>query len=330
MKKALKLILLWGITIAALYYAFYAADWNELIAHLKGANRGYLLLAISLTVVSYLLRSRRWQFLFVEKPAIGFANAWRVLVLGFFMNNVIPARAGELIRAHLGSKVTNLSRTSVLATIASERLLDGLTLSLLFVGFSFGIKDSEFSADLFYVASLFAIATLGVALVLVLRKPIFSFIERINDKLNHKAADFTLKRIQIFIEGLSPLFQLSRLPILSMWSIVIWLVELWVYIAIGKAYGVTGFGIHFFVLFLVTVNFSSLIPAAPGGIGVIEAVTKTVLVSVGMDPELALALVITQHVIQYLVIAIPGIFLLFTWRDRIKDVKEQPNGAVHV
>ena len=63
---------------------------------------------------------------------------------------------------------------------------------------------------------------------------------------------------------------------------------------------VTGYGIEFFVIFLVTVNFSSLIPAAPGGIGVIEAVTKAVLVSVGVDPELALALVITQHVMQYL------------------------------
>jgi uncharacterized membrane protein YbhN (UPF0104 family) len=77
------------------------------------------------------------------------------------------------------------------------------------------------------------------------------------------------------------------------------------------------------VLFLVAVNFSSLIPAAPGGFGVIELIAKSVLVSAGVaSPELALSMVLAQHIIQYLVIGVPGAFLLSNLRSQLSDMSE--------
>jgi uncharacterized membrane protein YbhN (UPF0104 family) len=85
------------------------------------------------------------------------------------------------------------------------------------------------------------------------------------------------------------------------------------------------------VLFMVAVNFSSLIPAAPGGLGVIEAAATAVLVSVGLEHEKALTMVLTQHVLQYLVVGIPGIFFLSTWRKSVRDsvqaVEAESEGA---
>lgn len=76
-------------------------------------------------------------------------------------------------------------------------------------------------------------------------------------------------------------------------------------------------------MFLVAVNFSSLIPAAPGGFGVIELVAKSVLMSVGVaSSEQALCMVLMQHVIQYAVIGIPGAFLLSTLRSQLNDMTE--------
>lgn len=318
--KFFKIIVAWAITVIALYYAFHSVDWNELLAHLKTADKTYIILAILLTCSSYLFRARRWQFLFPEKPSISYIDSARVLILGFFMNNILPARAGEIVRAHMGSKATGLTRTLVLATVASERLLDGLALSLFFVVFSVGIGGEQISHELLYVAYFFAVAAAGVGVLIYFRESIFLIIEKLNNRLGHKAADFTLKRIKVFIDGLTPMFDKSRFGIVVLWSIFIWSIELSVYTFVALAFGVE-LSIAFYVLFLVVVNFSSLIPAAPGGIGVIEAVTKTVLVSVGLDAELALALVITQHLIQYLVVCIPGAIIMFTWRDRIRAVE---------
>lgn len=326
-RRSIKILICWGITVLALYYAFYSVDWKELWDHVRSANRWWLLLAVGLTCSSYLFRARRWQFLFPVKKSVSWIDAARVLVLGFFMNNILPARAGELVRAHMGSKATGLTRTLVLATIASERLLDGLTLSLFFVLFSLGLGKADLSTEILYVVYLFGAVTLGVGVALVFRTPLFNLLTSLNDKIDNKAATFTLQRIKIFIEGLAPLFKKNRLGIVSLWSVFIWTIELSVYTCVGLAYGVH-MDVPFYVLFMVAVNFSSLIPAAPGGIGVIEAVVKTVLVSVGIEPELALAMVITQHVIQYLVVGIPGALIMFTWRDSIKASEGEPESRM--
>ena len=72
---------------------------------------------------------------------------------------------------------------------------------------------------------------------------------------------------------------------------------------------------------MVAVNFSSLIPSAPGGIGVIEAVASAALVSIGVPRELALVMVLTQHVIQYIVVCIPGAIMTLSWRARLEKMR---------
>lgn len=311
----LRIFLPWAITLVALYLAFRSLEWAELYSHLTSANVWHISLAVGLTFLSYIFRAWRWEYFFAHK-VMTLIQAWRVLILGFFMNNVLPARAGELVRAHAGSKVSGMTRTLILATIASERLADGLTLSLLFVIGTVIFYTPHLPIELSYVAFLFLAVAVGVGALLGSRNFLFSIIEKLNNKIDHKAADYTLSRVKIFINGLSPLYNPKKLPFIIFWSIFIWLIELRLFMSVGDAYGVT-IPIQYFVVFLVTVNFSSLIPAAPGGIGVIEAVTSAVLVSVGVDRELALAMVITQHVIQYLVVGIPGAIILLTWKGQI-------------
>lgn len=320
MKKITTQILPWLITLVALYVAFRGVDWRALIDHLSGVDLGWVTLAFSLTVSSYLLRARRWQLLFIERT-IDYRNAAKVLILGFFMNNVLPARTGELVRAHVGSRVTGLTRTLVLASIASERLADGLMISLLFLLFAFHLGDEHVSQNLLYVACFFAAAVAGVFLVLLLRRPLFGLAERLASRFPNRATRYALDRFQIFINGLAPLCTPARVPAIFLWSVVVWLIELGVFVAVTHAFG-ANLGLAECVLFLVTVNFSSLIPAAPGGIGVIEAIASAVLVSIGVQKELALTMVIAQHVIQYLVVGIPGAIILATSRGRFGQIKE--------
>ena len=114
----------WIITCVALYLAFRGVDWKVLYSHIGNADFRWLALAFVITSSSYLMRARRWQHLF-PAPKLNILDSAKVLILGFFMNNILPARAGELVRAHMGAKVSGETRTLVLATVASERLADG-------------------------------------------------------------------------------------------------------------------------------------------------------------------------------------------------------------
>lgn len=316
----------WLITIVALYGAFHGVDWDTLLKHMGGAHIPWLISAIALTSLSYLMRSRRWQSLF-PKPTLDYVQAVRVLILGFFMNNVLPARAGELVRAHMGSRTSGESRTLVLATIASERLIDGLTLSLFFVVFSFHLGDARLSENLSYVALLFAAATGGVMLTLLLRGQLLALVGRLNARLNHNASHYVFGKLQIFLEGLSPLCTLRQFIPVALWSLVIWSIELLVYMTVTWAFDAQ-LTISECVLFMVAVNFSSLIPSAPGAIGVIEAIATSVLVSVGVPKELALTMVISQHIIQYLVVGIPGAIIMLTWKGSLKTIQDDTSEAL--
>lgn len=326
----LRTIAPWAVTVVALYLAFRGVEWEMIVSHAKSVRLSYVCAAIALTVTSYILRSARWPVLCPDLP-LPFFSSLRVLVLGFFMNNILPARAGELVRAHLGAKVVGQPRTLMLATIASERLADGLTLSLMFAGamllFGRGHLDPEYAQNLLYVAYLFVGVALGVVATLFFRQVIFSASDRLTAKLSHRASTYALSRVRIFIHGLSPLCSVSSALRISLWSLIIWLIELAAFACVAFAYD-TQLSLFGTVLFLVSVNFSSLIPAAPGGFGVIELVAKNVLMSVGVaSSELALCIVLTQHMIQYVVIGLPGLFLLSTLRSQMSDMVESTQAA---
>ena len=312
----------WIITVVALYIAFHDVNWQTLFTHLGDADPILLVVSLLITVISYLMRSRRWQFLFPDH-VIDFGFSAKVLILGFFMNNILPARAGEFVRAHMGAKVTGTKRTLVLATIASERLTDGLMLSIFFIAFALGGRESRVSHNLLYVAGLFALIGVGVVGTLLFQKTLFALADKFKAKISSRAVHFAIDRLQIFITGLSPLTDMTRLPLIVLWTIAIWLVELSVYILITRAFN-THLGLSSCVLFLVTVNFSSLIPAAPGAIGVIEAIASSVLVTLGIPKEQALTMVLVQHVIQYLVVGIPGAIVMLTWKKQLQQLENAP------
>lgn len=323
LRKVVMKVLPWLITAAALYYAFRGINWSILFKYIGEAQPAWIAAAVGLTCLSYLFRSRRWQSLFPEK-VFHFVSAAQVLFLGFFMNNVLPARAGELVRAHMGARLSGQSRTLVLATIASERLVDGLTISLMFVVFALGLGDQAISHDLLIVAYLFAVAGLLVIAVIILRGLVFRLAGRLNQRIDNAASNYTFERIQIFINGLTPISTLHRIPAIALWSILIWTIELGVYKTIALAFS-SSLSWPQCVLFLVALNFASLIPAAPAGVGVIEAVTSAVLVSLGVEREHALTMVIAQHIIQYLVVGIPGAIIMLSWKKILAQMRTSEN-----
>jgi len=192
MKKVFLHFLPWIITAAALYLAFAGVDWRDLFSHIKACNPFWIISAVTLTCISYLARAYRWKFFFPTKR-LSYPEATKILFLGFFMNNILPARAGELVRAHVGAKLSGERRTLLLATIASERLVDGLTISLMFVGFALGLGDPTMSAELLYVAFAFGGAALAVLVTLAWRKYLFTLAQRLSARINHKASNYASK-----------------------------------------------------------------------------------------------------------------------------------------
>ncbi len=110
-------------------------NWGTALAH---ANLVPILIAIGIYIIGYLLRSLRWSILLKPIRASSAIDLLWVMVIGYFANNVLPLRIGELVRAHLCGKKFHISRTASLGTILLERIFDTLSfLSTFFVRFLF-------------------------------------------------------------------------------------------------------------------------------------------------------------------------------------------------
>lgn len=301
--------LIFGLIVSGscLYFLLGAVQGEKVLESLYTVKLNYLFAAFLVTSLSYLLRAYRWIFLFTDIK-LSFPNSYRCLTLGFFMNNVLPARIGEFVRAHSLGRIIGESRAKVLATVAIERLLDGLTLSAFFaILFPLWSDNLESASLLFKVSYLFAFASGCAFLLIFLRKPIFSVLRRLDIKIGISGVSYLIQRIEKFIVGLEPLSMPRLLAPVLILSIVVWGVELWAYYLIAIAFSQV-LNLGDLSLFLAAVNFSSLVPAAPGGIGTIEAFASFALAKVGINHEVALAMVLTQHIIQFIAVGIPGLF----------------------
>jgi len=323
-----KLLIGVAISSLALWWVFRSIDLSKLKSAFLQADLILILSAIVIMLFGYLLRAMRWP-LFFDQIAPSLKDSWKCLIVGFFMNNVLPARIGEFVRAHLGGRATGLSRSTVLATVAGERLADGLCISLIFAAFfiySGSLEDSRSAGQIFNVALLFGLAGIATVLVLFQREKFFEQLEKLAQIMPGTFSHYAYEKARKFVDGLEPMLQPLKLIKISIWSLVVWLIELSVYIIISKSFGLE-MGLGRAALFMAAVNFSSLIPAAPGGIGVIEALATAALVSVGIERELALSMVVVQHLIQITVVGIPGSYYFFkNFRGKIPAETEKWEG----
>lgn len=124
------------IVLLSLYFAFKNVSITELGNALLSVRYVYLLPAVFLVIISYVFRAIRWRYLVSSVKDVKTMNIFSPLMIGF-MANMLPARAGEFIRAYLLGKKENISFSASFATIFIERLFDMSLVLLLIFGVLF-------------------------------------------------------------------------------------------------------------------------------------------------------------------------------------------------
>src|SRR5207302_1987252 len=93
--------------------------------------------ALCIYACSFSLRAYRWSKLMEPVKPASTGELLRPMIIGFFANNVLPFRMGELVRAHMAGKKLNISRTASLGTIVLERICDTLSFLSIFLAVAF-------------------------------------------------------------------------------------------------------------------------------------------------------------------------------------------------
>ena len=124
------------ISIGGIYWAFRHFHFAEFTASIQEVKIIYLFVATILLWGSLWLRALRWRWLFKKENSPSIHSLYRAELIGYFGNNVLPLRLGELLRSYIVGKENHLSKSFVIGTVILERLMDMLALiSLAFLLF---------------------------------------------------------------------------------------------------------------------------------------------------------------------------------------------------
>ena len=150
-----------GLAIGLFIYKF---DIGKVQRSLLVVRWWSLVLAGTIFFASYMVRGLRWKLLLEPLARLPFGQVRNVLMTGFMLNCLLPARAGEIARPLILWRVAGTSRRAGLATVGVERVFDGLCLVglLALVGTLFQVPPTVRTSG--YVVS----ALMGLALLVVL------------------------------------------------------------------------------------------------------------------------------------------------------------------
>tara|TARA_B100000497_G_scaffold53493_1_gene61403 strand:- start:672 stop:1589 length:918 start_codon:yes stop_codon:yes gene_type:complete len=121
----LKKILSISVATLCLYFAFQQVNLEDINRALFTANLFYVFLATLITFITFILRSIRWRMLLKTPRELSFVQYMSSTHIGYFLNNILPFRAGDLGRAQLLSNQSKEIRFSFLVgSLVAEKIID--------------------------------------------------------------------------------------------------------------------------------------------------------------------------------------------------------------
>jgi glycosyltransferase 2 family protein len=281
-----------GIAVSA---GFIVATMSQVDLTLLGeawAAVGLVLLgtAVLIAFVEVCVRAMRWRILLRPLAPAGFGTTLGFLVIGHLANAVLPARLGDIARALLTGTRLRASRTSVLGTIAVERVSDALLLSLaVTAGVILGYRQLAPAAATIGIAGL-AVGVVTVVIVLVLGR----------NRVTATRGGALLRRQGLrFASGASALRDPVHAAKIVLLTGVSFVLAVSVLHTVATAVGLV-LPIWQSALIIAAVTLSTAIPAGPASIGTYEFVGVTIMTAMGFPAEQSLLCVALVHAVVVL------------------------------
>ena len=307
------------LTIGLFAFFLRNADLAGVWAEVRHADAALIGLATALTFSTYVLRAWRWQYLLRPLGTARFGQALRATIIGFAASFLLPARAGEIIRPYLLARRERLSVTATFATVVLERLLDLVTVLLLFGALLLFFDPGLAAADPRTFAAV-RVGAMAAAVAALAGLAVLTALAGHPDRLERGAgrlarwlparfAAALARLVGRFVEGMAVL----RRPAELVRALAI-SVPLWLSIAAGiwltaRAFQITfPYTGSFLVVVLLVVGVAVPTPGAIGGFHAAFRIAVTGFF--GASEEQAVGAALVLHAVSFVPVTLVGIALM--------------------
>jgi len=317
MSRFLKIAGSVALAVVLLWLFFRQLDLSEIFAHIAGAEPLWLGVAVLMQGFHLTIRSLRWRTLLTPlKKNIGFYNLFSTTAIGYMLSFLL-FRIGEVVRPLLLGQRERISKSGALATCVLERLMDFLTVALLFgvyLIFRFDPEAPQVAGldigKLRTTGLIFGFATLAcfplLYVIVHFRQRLYAFFDR------RMGSDAALPRlIHAFLGGFDVVKGGRMLTLAWLQSLGVWLS---ITGAIWSSLRAFDLGVDFMDSFLMValLAFGIAVPT-PGGAGSFEYLGQLGLQLFGVAPNEAAAAILVTHALSIAPVMAVGLWLI--WRD---------------
>jgi uncharacterized protein (TIRG00374 family) len=303
-----------AISAALVVLLLRIVDLGAVLSAVVVADPRPIMVAVGVYLLAMWIRSLLWRRLLPAADST--RTLFRVSIVGFAVNYLMPLRVGEIARAFLLKNWCGLPYGTTLASMVAERVLDGLAVGgILLVALLFVPAPGYVLVLGLGVAAIFG----GLATLLLLASWRVGFVLSVSRRIARQVPVRMRTRVERlgrgFIAGLEPLRDRRALPGLAALAVLGWLCQFAVFYILMLAFPIPAS----FPMALVgggVANFATLLPSAPGYVGTFDAALIKLLVDLqGVKLESAAAYALVVHTV--LVVPIVLLAAVVLWRANL-------------
>lgn len=301
-----------GLAVSALfsYLAVRNTHFDDVWDGLRTSNYWWLVPAFVTLALGLYLKAVRWRFMFSRETRPAAGPLTKALLVGYFFNAILPARAGEAARVLVLNQRAGTSRAEAGTTVVVERAYDVLSLLiLLFVLVPWLPRVTWLHAAVLLALVLVGGLAIAVAVLALFGLRPVHFVLRPLLRLPFVTSE-TLDHVgESLGRGLAGL----RHPRLMLGALF-WTTAAWIAIAVSTWFVMKGFHLGLSlvaaILVVIATNLAQILPSSPSALGVFEAATVVALGAYGTADSDALSYALVLHALSTVPFIVVGLFLL--------------------
>jgi uncharacterized protein (TIRG00374 family) len=320
-----KLVLGLAVSAVFLYLAMRGIDWHAFAGAFAHAHWIYVIPGVVFTMLGHFGRAVRWRYMMRPVKNCAIRPLWSATAIAFMVNNLLPARLGEFVRAIAIGRTEQVSKSASFATIVFERVIDVFILIVLIWYCMVTISAPHWLARSTEILIVFNVALLLLLFTMVRwRRRFRLLLARALRPLPTDVQRRVHGSADSFVDGLGVVTRPRLALPIALLSVVVWGAA-----TLGVYFSVLAFDLPVpfmaSVFLIVSISLGAMIPSAPAFLGTMQYAFVIGLGLYGIQRGEALAVSTVYHATQFFPITLTGLY--YAWRSHLR-LSELSRGEV--
>lgn len=317
------------VSVACLVWALHGVSWTELWQEICELDWRWVAIGAVADILVYLVQGWRWSLLLLPVAPVSPWASVGAIYVGLFANEVLPLRAGELIRCFLMARWSKIPISVTLASALIERIFDGTFLVAgLFLSLRY-IRHFPLSRGQNRAIEILTTGSISLTILIVICAALLAIAMYWRQQALDALLDARIfSWAHVFIQDLHRIGHSRFLYFSAVASIPYLLIQVIPIYAVMQAYGLDGVTLAQAGALMVLLRLGSVVPQAPGNVGLFQVLSTLGLTLFGVPRAMARRFTLILWGVVTLPLLIAGLVALVASGAKMGDIHREAQAEI--